>query len=262
MRSDLAWRATASATCRAPLITMPGGNPVTAVPGLRPRSPEMTEGPVLVMVAPARTANDVAVPNPTTGWAADAAGVPTSPVRNIMTSAVPAASTVASHPRTNPVRGVPITDVPLPTDPRSTGRLSRRTARLLQLDWATACPADQEDRNFLDTGGIRMGWRGRMAATPTPGRQPATLQRQHAWTATGSETVAGVRRNPHNRRLVGEEVPGPPGVAQRPFVQPGELVAPASVAGASAPPAEAPHRSLLRFPRRLRPNLEGRSAPG
>ena len=30
---------------------MPGGKPVTAVPGLTPRSPVMTEGPVLVTVA-------------------------------------------------------------------------------------------------------------------------------------------------------------------------------------------------------------------
>ena len=31
-----------------PLLTRPGGNPVTAVPGLTPRSPEIIDGPVLV----------------------------------------------------------------------------------------------------------------------------------------------------------------------------------------------------------------------
>ena len=34
-----------------PLITVPGGKPVTAVPGLTPRSPEINDGPVLVTVA-------------------------------------------------------------------------------------------------------------------------------------------------------------------------------------------------------------------
>lgn len=52
--------------------TDPGGKPVTAEPGLTPRSPVIIEGPVFVTVWPANTANDVAVPNPTGGWAADA----------------------------------------------------------------------------------------------------------------------------------------------------------------------------------------------
>jgi hypothetical protein len=39
-----------------PLLTVPGGNPVTAVPGLTPRSPLITLGPVFVTVVPARTA--------------------------------------------------------------------------------------------------------------------------------------------------------------------------------------------------------------
>jgi hypothetical protein len=49
------------------LTTCPGGKPVTALPGLTPRSPEMTEGPVLVTVVPANTAKLLAVPNPTGG---------------------------------------------------------------------------------------------------------------------------------------------------------------------------------------------------
>jgi hypothetical protein len=59
-----------------PPITRPGGNPVTAVPGLTPRSPLIMLRPVLVTVCPARTAKLPAVPSPTgavaatAGWAA------------------------------------------------------------------------------------------------------------------------------------------------------------------------------------------------
>jgi hypothetical protein len=53
--------ATASATCWVP-TRVPGGNPVTDVPGLSPRSPVMTEAPVFVIVLPARTAKPAAVP--------------------------------------------------------------------------------------------------------------------------------------------------------------------------------------------------------
>src|SRR5689334_18549860 len=42
---------------------MPGGKPVTALPGLTPRSPPRTVGPVLVTVEPASTENDAAVPS-------------------------------------------------------------------------------------------------------------------------------------------------------------------------------------------------------
>jgi hypothetical protein len=74
VRSVWACRATASATCWAP-FTVPGGNPVTALPGLRPRSPVITLGPVLVTVVPARTAKLSSVPRfgavaATAGWAA------------------------------------------------------------------------------------------------------------------------------------------------------------------------------------------------
>jgi hypothetical protein len=42
--------------------TIPGGNPVTAVPGLSPRSPVTILEPVLVIVEPPRTAKLCAVP--------------------------------------------------------------------------------------------------------------------------------------------------------------------------------------------------------
>jgi len=45
-----------------PPLTIPGGNPVTELPGLRPRSPVMVLGPVLVTVEPASTAKFPAVP--------------------------------------------------------------------------------------------------------------------------------------------------------------------------------------------------------
>src|SRR6266480_4166809 len=48
--------------------------PVTAVPGLKPRSPVIVVGPVLVIVEPARTAKPSAVPRPTGAWAEAVAG--------------------------------------------------------------------------------------------------------------------------------------------------------------------------------------------
>jgi hypothetical protein len=72
VRSDWAPAATASAECTAP-FTMPGGNPVIAVPGLTPRSPLTMLGPVLVTVDPASTAKLPAVPRPTGATAAPAA---------------------------------------------------------------------------------------------------------------------------------------------------------------------------------------------
>jgi hypothetical protein len=56
VRSVWAWPAEPSASCNAPPpVTAPGGNPVTAVPGLTPRFPKMTVGPVFVTVEPANT---------------------------------------------------------------------------------------------------------------------------------------------------------------------------------------------------------------
>src|SRR6202041_3200488 len=75
VRSDWAPPATASALCMAP-FTVPGGNPVTEVPGLTPRSPLITLGPVLVTLCPPSTPKLPAVPRPTgavaatAGWAA------------------------------------------------------------------------------------------------------------------------------------------------------------------------------------------------
>jgi hypothetical protein len=59
--SVLAAAATALALLVFP-VTTPGENPVMAVPGLTPRSPFMTEGPVFVTVVAPRTQNDAAVP--------------------------------------------------------------------------------------------------------------------------------------------------------------------------------------------------------
>ena len=44
-------------------FTIPGGKPATAVPGLTPRSPLTTVGPVLVTVEPPRTAKLPAAPS-------------------------------------------------------------------------------------------------------------------------------------------------------------------------------------------------------
>ena len=46
---------------------VPGGRPVTAVPGLTPRSPAIMVGPVLVTVDAARTAKPCAAPRDGTG---------------------------------------------------------------------------------------------------------------------------------------------------------------------------------------------------
>src|SRR5215210_7667959 len=62
--------ATASVAWMIPPDTTPGGKPVTALPGLTPRSPLTLDAPVLVTVAPARTAKLAAVPRPTGACAA------------------------------------------------------------------------------------------------------------------------------------------------------------------------------------------------
>jgi hypothetical protein len=46
-----------------PPVTVPGGKPVTAVPGLTPKSPVMIVGPVLVTVEAPRTAKPCAEPS-------------------------------------------------------------------------------------------------------------------------------------------------------------------------------------------------------
>src|SRR5659263_729053 len=60
VRQSLALFARVSLTCMAPPVTVPGGKPVTADPGLKPRSPLRMVGPVLVTVEPARIAKPAA----------------------------------------------------------------------------------------------------------------------------------------------------------------------------------------------------------
>jgi hypothetical protein len=64
VKSAIACAAAGSPACIVP-ITVPGGNPVTAVPGLTPRSPVTWELPVLVTVEPARTVKLAADPRTT-----------------------------------------------------------------------------------------------------------------------------------------------------------------------------------------------------
>jgi hypothetical protein len=108
VRSSWACPATASALWMAP-FTMPGGNPVTAVPGLTPRSPLMTLGPVLVTVCPARTAKLPAVPRPTGAVAATAGWAATN------TAMAPAAATGPAASQAKPARRrgarLPISDI-------------------------------------------------------------------------------------------------------------------------------------------------------
>src|SRR6266567_1028974 len=61
VKSSWACAAIGSARWVVP-FTIPGGNPVTAVPGLKPRSPLTVLPPVLVTVEAARTAKLAAVP--------------------------------------------------------------------------------------------------------------------------------------------------------------------------------------------------------
>ena len=86
VRSLWACAATASAWWMTPPVTRPGGNPVTAVPGLTPISPLTRLGPVLVTVVPASTAKLSAVPSPTGAWAALAWGAPANTNANAAAS--------------------------------------------------------------------------------------------------------------------------------------------------------------------------------
>src|SRR6185503_5207794 len=70
VKSNCAWAAAASLVWIVPLI-VPGGNPVTAVPGLKPRSPSTVVAPVLVTVEAARTAKVDADPRGTGAGPAD-----------------------------------------------------------------------------------------------------------------------------------------------------------------------------------------------
>src|SRR5665647_1049306 len=68
-RSFLAWSATASVKCTAP-VTVTSARPANCVPGCSPTSPVIVVGPVLVIVVPAKTAKLAVVPRFTGGWAA------------------------------------------------------------------------------------------------------------------------------------------------------------------------------------------------
>src|ERR1041384_7499810 len=70
VKSSWAAAATGSFKCLVP-ITTPGPNPASAVPGLIPRSPVTTVGPVLVTVELARTAKLPADPRFTDAVGAD-----------------------------------------------------------------------------------------------------------------------------------------------------------------------------------------------
>jgi hypothetical protein len=86
VRAIWACAPTASAAWIVPL-TVPGGNPVTAVPGETPRFPVTVVPPVLVTVEPARTANGAAVPSSTgAGPAAYAIGAAASMPRARVTN--------------------------------------------------------------------------------------------------------------------------------------------------------------------------------
>jgi len=101
VKSLLACAATASASWMTPLLTVPGGNPVIAVPGLTPRSPLIVLGPVLVTVDPASTAKLAAVPRPTGAWAARAPGAPATTTANATASTptTPRGAVAAAEPR-------------------------------------------------------------------------------------------------------------------------------------------------------------------
>ncbi len=60
--SFCACKATASVVWVVPTM-VPGGKPVTALPGLTPRSPVTMVGPMLVTVEPAKTAKLAATPS-------------------------------------------------------------------------------------------------------------------------------------------------------------------------------------------------------
>jgi hypothetical protein len=99
-RSDFAWTATASVTCCVP-TTIPGGKPVTEDPGKSPRSPVITEGPVLVTVWPANIAKDAVVPR-LTGGGGTADATPLNISRHV---AVTTVATATINRPTGCVRG-------------------------------------------------------------------------------------------------------------------------------------------------------------
>src|ERR1700719_2166245 len=73
----------------APLTTIPGGNPVTELPGLSPRFPVMMVAPVLVTVVAPKTVKFCAAPSGMV-WAAAGQEVASNP-KTINAAAYPAA---------------------------------------------------------------------------------------------------------------------------------------------------------------------------
>ena len=70
VKSPWAVAAVRSAACIAPPTTVPGGNPVTALPGLTPKFPLTIVGPVFVTVEPANAVKFPAEFRATGNWAA------------------------------------------------------------------------------------------------------------------------------------------------------------------------------------------------
>ena len=151
LRSSLAWSATASAAWVAP-ITWPGGKPVTAVPGLTPTSPVMIDGPVLVTVEPASTANGVAVPNPTGACtdAANAAGAPTIPATSPMAVMVPTAITALTPRRGLSPRATPVTDV--------TNFPDQRNVRMVSTLATMGCAREPNRSSWPVTSAVQRGY--------------------------------------------------------------------------------------------------------
>ena len=119
---------------------------MTALPGLTPRSPEIIDGPVLVTAAPANTANDVAVPNPTGACtdAADATGAPTTPAISPMAVTVPTASTVLTARRGLCPRVPPVIDITNSPDQQISGTVC--TLGVMDLPRAARSSSPQRAR--------------------------------------------------------------------------------------------------------------------
>src|SRR5665213_678703 len=122
----------------APLLTVPGGNPVTAAPGLTPRSPRIVDGPVFVTVVPATTAKLAAVPRPTGACAACA----TPPVATTAAAKLDVTKVTLTN-RTNRTAMIwvcpPVqwSNAPMPPDSWPVRRAAKRLRnRSLRLDGA------------------------------------------------------------------------------------------------------------------------------
>jgi hypothetical protein len=96
--------------CCVPLM-VPGGKPVTELPGLNPRSPVTTVGPVFVTVEPARTAKLSAVRRGT-GDAARALLANATATTNA-SNTIPTPRDLGAAPPTIPAGDAPDTTYPL-----------------------------------------------------------------------------------------------------------------------------------------------------